>query len=86
MITKEVIQLISSRLRSVINHLILIGFLFFILAVSILFYPEILQILFILVFFVVAFSAFLIAVKINNIKENFDNILKIISKTGKRKK
>jgi hypothetical protein len=86
MITKEVIQLISSRLRSVINHLILIGLLFFILAVSILFYPEILQILFVLVFFIVAFSAFLIAVKINNIKENFDNILKIIPKTGKRKK
>ncbi|MBD3359521.1 MAG: hypothetical protein GF365_02335 [Candidatus Buchananbacteria bacterium] len=86
MITKEVIQLISARLRSVINHLILIGLLFFILAMSILFYPEILQILFILVFFVVSFSAFLIAVKINNIKENFDNILKIIPKTRKGKK
>ena len=86
MITKEIIQLISAKLRSVINHLILIGLLFFILAVAILFYPEILQVLFVLVFFIVSFSAFLIAVKINNIKENFDKLLKIMPKKGKRKK
>ena len=86
MITKEVLELINSKLRSVINHLILIGLLFFILAVAILFYPEILQVLFVLVFFIVSFSAFLIAVKINNIKENFDTVLKAFPKRGKRRR
>jgi len=82
MITKDVLQLINARLKSVINHLIIIGVLFFILAIAILFYPGILQILFVIAFFVISFSAFLIAVKINNIKEHFE---KIMEKKKKRK-
>jgi hypothetical protein len=83
MITKDVLQLINARLKSVINHLIIIGVLFFILAIAILFYPGILQILFVIAFFVISFSAFLIAVKINNIKEHFEKVLGLASKKNK---
>ena len=80
MITKEILQLISNKLRSVIGYLIIIGLLFFILAVAILFYPQVLQFLFVFSFFVMAFLAFLIAIKINHIKTNFDKILLMFPK------
>ena len=88
MITKEVLQLISRKLSSVIIYLIIIGFSFFILAVAILFYPQVLQFLFVLVFFIVAFLAFLIALRINHIKENFDKVLLMLTKrrSSRRKK
>lgn len=86
MLSKEILELISQKLHSVINYLIIIGLLFFILAVAILFYPQVLQVLFVLVFFLVSFLAFLIAVKINHIKENFDKVLKVFPKKGKSKK
>ena len=80
MITKEVLLLINAKLRSVTLNLVIIGFLFFVLATAILFFPQMLHYLFIIAFFVISFSAFLIAVKINHIKENFDKILKLVSK------
>ncbi len=89
MITKEVLQLISGKLRSVISYLIIIGLLFFVLAVAILFYPQVLTFLFVLSFFVMAFMAFLIAIKINHIKTNFDKVLLLFpkkKKTVKKKK
>jgi len=87
MITKEVLKLINKKLQSVINYLVIIGLLFFILAVAILFYPEILQFVFILSFFAISFFAFLIAVKIYNIKDNFERILAFIpSKRRKTRK
>jgi len=85
MITGEILKLISAKLNGIIWYLIIIGLLFFILAVAILFYPEVLQIVFIFTFFIVSFAAFLIAIKINNIKETFDKILLFIPK-GKNKK
>ena len=86
MITKDVLKLISNKLQSVINYLIMIGLLFFVLAVAILFYPEVLQFVFILSFFAISFFAFLIAIKINNIKENFEQIVSFIPKKRKTKK
>ncbi len=80
MITKNILVLINKKLNSVILNLVVIGFLFFILAAAILFYPQILQALFIIAFFVISFSAFLIAIKINHIKENFEKLLKLTNK------
>jgi len=83
MLTKDILKLISHKLRSVIYYLIVVGVLFFVLAVLILFYPEFLQIFFIIAFFVISFAAFLIAVKINNIKEHFDSVLHVFPKKKK---
>ncbi len=85
MITKEVIELITKKLHSVIIYLFLIGCLFFILAVAILFYPQTLQFLFTVVFFAVSFFALLIALKISHIKQNFDKILAFLPKRKIRK-
>lgn len=85
MITGEILKTINQKLVSVRNYLILIGVLFFILALAILFYPEVLQILFTVAFFIISFSAFLIAVKVNNIKESFDRITSIIPKKRSKK-
>ncbi len=55
--------------------MILAGIFFFILAVAILFYPEVLQIVFVIAFFGIAFAAFLIAVKVKNIKDTFERVV-----------
>ena len=86
MITGEILKLINLKLKSIIRHLILIGLLFFLLAVAILFYPQILTVLFIITFFVVAFSAFLIATKISHIKKIFNDILLFVPKKKKIRK
>lgn len=80
MITEEILKVVNAKLNGIIGYLVLIGLIFFILAVAILFFPEIIQIIFIVAFFICAFSSFLIAVKINNIKDTFDNILTLGSK------
>ena len=69
-------------------YLVIIGILFFILAIAILFYPQVLQFLFVFSFFAVAFLAFLIAVKISHITQNFDKVLLLFvkKKMVKRKK
>jgi hypothetical protein len=88
MIYKEILHLINKKLSPVIWSLVGIGILFFIMAAAVLFYPEILQILFAVAFFGISFLAFLIAIKINNIRENFKQVLSIFSvgkKTRKRK-
>ncbi|HDQ22447.1 MAG TPA: hypothetical protein ENN28_00555 [Candidatus Uhrbacteria bacterium] len=86
MITKEILNLISGKLRSVIAYLVIIGVLFFILAVAILFYPQVLQFLFVLCFFAFSFLALMIALKINHIKQNFDKVLTFFPKKRKTKK
>ncbi|OGY41094.1 MAG: hypothetical protein A2Y82_01685 [Candidatus Buchananbacteria bacterium RBG_13_36_9] len=86
MITGEILKLINSKLKGIIWYLIIIGLLFFILAVAILLYPEVLQLVFIFTFFIISFAAFLIAIKINNIRETFEKILLFIPKKKKRKK
>jgi len=78
MITGDILRLVNQKLISVRNYLILIGVLFFILAAAILFFPEVLQIVFVIAFFAVSFAALLIAVKINNIKDSFERITSII--------
>lgn len=77
MITEEILKIVNAKLNGIIGYLVLIGLIFFILAAAILFYPEIIQIIFVVAFFICAFSSFLIAVKINNIKDTFDNILNL---------
>lgn len=84
MITGEILKFVNQKLVSVRNYLIIIGFLFFVLAITILFYPEVLQIVFIFSFLVISFSAFLIAVKVNNIKEHFDRVVSIFPKKNKK--
>jgi vacuolar-type H+-ATPase subunit I/STV1 len=86
MITKDIINYVNKKLNAVIWYLIIIGLLFFILASAILFYPELLQYLFILGFYLIAFMALLIAVKINNIKENFDRLVKLTPKKSRGRK
>lgn len=80
MITRGILDLIIKKLHSVIMSLAIIGILFFILATAILFYPQFLQILFIIAFFGISFAAFLIAIKINHIKDNFEKLLKLTKK------
>lgn len=85
MITKEILELINYKLKSVIFYLIFIGLAFFVLASAVLFYPDVLQYLFVIGFFLVAFLAFLIAVKISHIKDIFDQALLIFKKPRFRK-
>lgn len=85
MITREILQLISQKLHSIIFSLVMIGLSFFVLAAAILFYPQLLQIVFILVFFLLSFWAFLIAVKISSIKDHFERTLTFLPKSGKKK-
>jgi hypothetical protein len=75
MITEEILKIVNAKLNGIIGYLVLIGLLFFILATAILFYPEIIQILFVIAFFISAFSAFLMAVKVKNIKDIFGKFL-----------
>lgn len=86
MITKEILDLINRKLRSIILYLILIGLAFFLLAVAILFYPNLLQFLFILGFFLISFLAFLTAIKINHIKETFDKVLIFFKKSPRTRR
>jgi hypothetical protein len=76
MITEEILKVVNSKLNGIIGYLVVIGVLFFILAAAILFYPEIIQALFVIAFFLCSFSAFLMAVKMKNIKDAFDKLLK----------
>ncbi len=85
MITGEILKLVNAKLNGIITHLVLIGVLFFILAAAILFYPQILQILFVVAFFLCSFSAFLIAIKVSNIKDTFDKLLLFVPKRTKNK-
>ena len=86
MITKEILELINNKLRSIIFYLTFIGLAFFVLAVAILFYPNILQFLFILSFFLISFMAFLTAIKIKHIKDIFDKVLLLFKRSrGKSK-
>jgi len=77
------LELINKKFHAIINYMVAIGLFFFALAVATLFYPDMLQILFVITFFAVSFLALLIAVKIHNIKESFDNVLLIFPK-GKK--
>jgi len=86
MITRDILELINHKLRSLTAYMIIIGLTFFILAAAILFYPQILQYFFILAFFIVAFSAFLTALKINHIKEIFNKALLVFPKKSRGKK
>jgi hypothetical protein len=83
MITEEILKLVNAKLNGIIGYLVLIGLIFFILATAILIYPQIIQIIFVVAFFVCAFSSFLIAVKISNIKDTFDKILTVGTKKKK---
>ena len=85
MFTGEILKLISNKLRGIICYISLIGVLFFILAAAVLFYPQTLQLIFIIVFFILSFSAFLIAVKISHIKQIFDKVLLFIPKKKTKK-
>lgn len=75
MITEEILKVVNEKLNGIIAYLVIIGLLFFILAVAILLYPQILTILFVVAFLICAFSSFLIAVKISNIKDTFERLL-----------
>jgi len=86
MITKEILELINCKIKSVTLQLILIGLSFFILAAAILFYPQVLQYFFMLAFFIISFSAFLIAIKINHIKQIFNKALLVFPKKSRGKK
>lgn len=86
MITKEILQLINHKLRSVIIYMVIIGLAFFILAAAILFYPDVLQYLFILGFFLISFLAFLTAIKINHIKQIFDKALLLFKKSPRTRR
>jgi len=85
MITKEILQLINKKLRAIIWYLIIIGLAFFLLAAAILFYPDLLQYLFVLGFFLVSFLAFLTAIKINHIKDIFAKALLLFKKSRGKK-
>jgi len=80
MITREILKLINHKLGSVIIYMVFIGLAFFVIATAILFYPDILQYLFILGFFLISFLAFLTAIKINHIKQIFDKALLLLPK------
>ena len=86
MITREILELINRKLRSIIWYLIIMGLAFFVLAAAILFYPLILQFIFILGFFLISFLAFLTAIKIGHIKKIFDKALLIFPKKPRGKK
>jgi hypothetical protein len=85
MITREILHLINKKLGAIIWYLIIIGLAFFLLAGAILFYPDLLQYLFILGFFLVSFLAFLTAIKINHIKDIFSKALLLFKKTRGKK-
>jgi len=85
MITKEILQFVNAKLNSIIIYLVIIGLIFFILAVAILFFPAVIQYLFVIAFFAIAFGAFMIAVKVNNIKENFNQAMSLIGGRRRRK-
>jgi len=85
MITREILKLINHKLGSVIIYMVFIGLAFFVIATAILFYPDILQYLFILGFFLISFLAFLTAIKINHIKQIFDKALLLIPKKKRGK-
>ncbi|MCX6745057.1 MAG: hypothetical protein NTX82_06050 [Candidatus Parcubacteria bacterium] len=86
MITGEILKLVNAKLNGIIWHLVIIGVIFFMLAAAILFYPQILQVLFVIAFFLCSFSSFLIAIKISNIKDTFDKILLFKPKKPKKLK
>ena len=80
MLAQEILKFINKKINGVVVYLVIIGLLFFILASAILFYPEILQYVFVLVFYFLAFMILLLAVKINNIKDAINKWGKLISK------
>jgi len=80
MITRQILELISSKLYSIITHLVIIGLLFFILSAAMLFYPDLLLYFFVICFFIISFSAFLIAVRIHRIKRTFDDVILFLPK------
>ena len=53
---------------------------------AIMFYTEVLQIVFVIAFFAVSFAALLIAVKVNNIKESFERLTSIIPKSKRKRR
>ncbi|MFA5188936.1 MAG: hypothetical protein WC460_06245 [Patescibacteria group bacterium] len=86
MITREILELINHKLQAIIWYMISMGLAFFILAAAILFYPLILQYIFILAFFIISFLAFLTALKIGHIKKIFDQALLILPKKFRGRK
>ena len=87
MFTKEILQLINKKLIAITMYLVIIGLLFFALAVIIIFYPQVLYWMFIVIIFAVAFISLLMAIKIENIRESINNVLTLIPKKkgGKKK-
>jgi len=86
MITREILELINKKFHLIVRDLVIIGLLLFILAAAILFYPELLQIFFVVIFFAISFSLFLVAVKLHHIKESFAKVLLLFPKKGRTKK
>lgn len=75
MIDKKIVEFIVKKMNSFIWYFVVIGAVFFVLATAIVFYPELIQLLFIISFYVVAFVAFLIALRldhVNQIVKKFD--------------
>jgi hypothetical protein len=83
MLTREILAIINKKFHLIVRDLVIIGLLFFVLASAILFYPDLLQIFFVVIFFAVSFSLLLMAVKLHNIKEGLEKILLLLPKKGK---
>jgi hypothetical protein len=86
MITRQILEYINLKLHSIVIYLVIIGLIFFVLAGTILFYPDLLFYIFIIAFFAVSFTAFLIAAKVSHIKKTFDDVMLFVPKKRKAKK
>ncbi len=75
MLTKTAVGYIVDRIHYVENEFFLLGILFFILAAAIVIFPQIIQILFIIGFFMVSFSLLFVAIKLGHIRRTVSDAL-----------
>lgn len=81
--TKTAVSFILDRVHHVENEFLLLGVLFFILAAAIVVFPEIIQILFVIGFFMASFSLLFVSIKLGHIRHSLGEALGV-TKRSKR--
>ena len=77
MLNKPVSAYIIDRLHYVENEFLLMGIVFFVLASAIIMFPQLIQVLFIIGFFLISFSTLFISIKLSHIRTTVSKALGI---------
>ena len=80
MLTKSAISFILDRIQYVENEFFLLGVLFFVLASAIVIFPQIIQILFVIGFFMVSFSLLFVAIRLGHIHHTVSGAFRVSKK------